>query len=143
MSPPDVPAIPGINDDVYLPFEIARAAGVPLEQVVAAVGGHDVFVRYGPAVRLGRRLAGLATPEGLRPRPLFTAFYASPPPVHGGNRLPFVVTGAFHACLIAAAVALAAAGRISSLPSPRPPAPSLQPSLVFVAEAGPGGGGGG
>jgi TonB family protein len=81
-------------------------------------------------------------PEKSRPGPLCTTFYK--PPVHTGNRLPFVVTAAFHACLIAA-VAVAAAGHTTLASSPQSPIllPSDDVRLVFVAEAGPGGGGGG
>jgi protein TonB len=134
---------PGSHDDVFLPWEIARAAGVPLEQVVAAVGGDAIFVRHAAAIRLGRRLASLTTAESQRPRPLFTMFYAST--AHAEARLPFMATGALHACLIAAAVILTAAGRTSSASSIRLPAPlpSDDVTLVFVAGAGPGGGGGG
>lgn len=132
---------PGTHDDVYLPCEIARAAGVPLEQVVADVGGETIFVGYGTAVRLGRRLAGLSMPDRER-RPLFTPFYA--PPVHAEKRLPMVLASAFHACLIAAAVALAAAGGTTVTAGHTPiQKPSDDVRLVFLAEAGPGGGGGG
>jgi TonB family protein len=133
--------VTGIHDDVYLPGEIARAAGVPLEQVVAAVGGEAIFVSHKAAVRLGRRLAGLSMPDG-GDRPLFTPFYAAPVPA--AKRLPLVAAGAFHACLLAAAVTLAAVGGTATM---RSDAPSQRPTddvrLVFLAEAGPGGGGGG
>jgi TonB family protein len=139
MLRPDAP----VNEDVYLPFEIATAAGVPLEQVVAAVGGEAVFVRHGAAILLGRRLAGLAGPAHARPRPLFATFYKSPG--HAGNRVPFMVTAAVHACLIAAAVAVAAAGHRTSGPRVQEPTrlPFDDVRLVFLAEVGPGGGGGG
>jgi protein TonB len=133
---------PGIDDDVYLPGEIARAAGVPVEQVIAAVGGVDVFIGHGAAIRLGRQLAGLTAAQGPPPRPLFTPFYTTPAQVGTEIQLPFVITGAFHALLIAAAVALAAAGRNpSSPPLAKKPPPDVR--LVFLAEPGPGGGGGG
>jgi protein TonB len=134
---------PGVDNDVYLPFEIARAARVPVEQVIAAVGGDAVFVRHGAAVRLGRRLAGLVISESRRPQPLFTTFYELP--VRSARPLPMAVTVAFHLCLIAAAVALATAGRGAVAASVRSPAPAAADDIrmVFVAEAGPGGGGGG
>jgi protein TonB len=139
-----LPGIAAVDDDVYLPHEIARAAGVPLEQVVAAVGGEAVFVRYGTAVRLGRRLAGLTAPEGPRQRPLFVPFYGSPATVAKEYRLPLVLTGLCHACLVAAAVLLTAAGRTSwAADLHPPPSPIEDVRLVFLAGPGPGGGGGG
>lgn len=132
--------VPVTHDDVYLPYEIAKAAGVSLEQVVAAVGGEDVFVGHGAAIILGRRLAGSSMAiEGRRP--LFTTFYASP--VGGEKRVPLVAATAFHACLMAVAVTLAT-GRTAAISSHAPD--QLPPDdirLVFLAEPGPGGGGGG
>ena len=45
-----------VQTEVYSTREIARAAGVPLERVVAAVGGADLLVGHDEAVRVGRAL---------------------------------------------------------------------------------------
>ena len=42
--------------DVYSPDEIARAAGVPEDAVVAAVGGATALVPLGDAIRIARTL---------------------------------------------------------------------------------------
>ena len=102
-----------------------------------------VFVRHGAAVRLGRRLAGLATPESRRPRPLFTTFYASPvraakaPAVRRHGGVPRVPD-----CRGRGPRRRRSRSSASSPPSPTH-LPSDDVRLVFVAEAGPGGGGGG
>ena len=54
--------------EVFLPREIADAAGVPLEQVLAAVGGPEVFLARAEAVRLARALRRARTPFIVRHR---------------------------------------------------------------------------
>ena len=41
-----------MQNEVFHPFEIAAAAGVPLEQVIAAVGARDVYLPHQTAVLL-------------------------------------------------------------------------------------------
>ena len=45
-----------LHSDVYSTREIAHAAGVPLERVVAALGSADLLLGHDEAVRLGRSL---------------------------------------------------------------------------------------
>src|SRR4051812_50102587 len=52
--------------EVYSPREIARAAGVPVEHVLVALGGRGGFVSHADAVGLGRELmAARRTPLRL------------------------------------------------------------------------------
>jgi TonB family protein len=130
------------RDEVYLPHEIARAAGVPLEQVVIATGGADVYVGHAAAVRIGRRLAGLLA-FGLKlPPPLFASYYAAATDGRE-TRKPLAVARVVQAVL----VVLAAVG-VTTLSVPTRAATRAEASpepvrLVFIAEPGPGGGGGG
>ena len=66
-----------MQNEVFHPFEIAVAAGVPLEQVIAAVGARDVYLPHQTAVLLGRRLARLSSLSAAQ-LPLFAAIYGSP-----------------------------------------------------------------
>jgi TonB family protein len=137
---------------MYSPREIARAAGVSEEQVLAALRGREGFVSHEDAVLLGRALAQSAArpenrvPQGVAPdaaerAPLFSAFAAGAARASG---LPLLVSSTLHAGLIAVLVFVATLG-------PAPTAATLQTSearpedmrLVFLSTPGPGGGGGG
>ncbi len=134
----------GAAEEVYLPDEIARAAGVPLEQVVVAVGGPRVFVGHRAAVRLGRQLAGLSAVSPASRSPLFSSFYCAPR-LDSRLRVPLALAGSFETALLAAALAIASIGFVpADAAMPPQPAAAAEPvSLVFLATAGPGGGGGG
>ena len=119
--------------DVYSPREIARAAGVPLERVVSALGRPDVLIRHDEAVRLGRALVG-------REPPLFANHHAA----KGARPFFLAVSSTLHAGLVGAAIFLTTfslAPTADALRSDGPPPEDTH--LVFIATPGPGGGGGG
>jgi len=59
---------------VYSAEEIARAAGVPVGPVVAALGGGSGLVSFADAARVGRALAhGRRPPQATAPRQLFSS----------------------------------------------------------------------
>jgi periplasmic protein TonB len=143
VSKPDSSLVPGPANpgpsqraDCYSPREIAVAAGVPEQQVVAALGGTRRYVLREEAVRLGRALHQLHRSEGS----VFAMFVNGPKARPAG--LPLAISSTLHAGVFAAALFLTTAGltpaaatavntRFDSIP------------LVFVALPGPGGGGGG
>lgn len=60
--------------DVYSAEEIARAAGVPVGPVVAALGGGSGLVSFADAARVSRALAhGRRPPQATAPRQLFSS----------------------------------------------------------------------
>src|SRR5579872_3937861 len=144
---------PPPDTELYSPAEIARAAGVPIEQVLAAlrtsltsstssttaaVGSRvSRSARYVPhpvAVRIGRAL--VRQREGL-----FTIFSGVPRDIR--SRPVFVLSSGVHAAFVFAFIGLATfniAPDIGTVHAEDHP-PSMQ--LVFLAEPGPGGGGGG
>jgi TonB family protein len=119
--------------EVYLPREIAEAAGVPLEHVIGALGGADGFVARADAVRLGSALRRARMPfvnhrRHDRGRPL----------------LSLAASGTFHAAAFGALVlvtTLGVAPAATPVLTDQEPAADLR--LVFLARPGPGGGGGG
>lgn len=130
------------REEVYLPHEIARAAGVPLEQVIVATGGSDVYVRHGLAVKIGRRLAGQAALGLKLPPPLFASYYGAST-ASADPREPLRVARVIQGML---AVLLAVAAGTLSAPTTaatRSDAAAERVRLVFIAIPGPGGGGGG
>jgi periplasmic protein TonB len=131
--------MPSPAPDCYSPHEIARAAGVPIERVLAEtrVG----YVPHAEAVRIGRRLARQAPQEPTRPAALFATVTGD-----AGRRptaVPLALSGTLHALLVAIAVVAtlnlapkaAVLGTEQRVPEPM--------HLVFLATPGPGGGGGG
>jgi TonB family protein len=126
---------PKCSTEVYSPGEIAHAAGVPPDQVVAALGRPDVFVRHDDAVKLGRALAkrgrGPFSRHGTR---------------HGKGVRPFffAISTTVHAGAVAAAILLTSLGLTSTTTRPGTNERRLEMTrLVFIATPGPGGGGGG
>jgi TonB family protein len=125
-----------IPNDVYSPREIARAAGVSIGEVRAALGGRDGFVPHDDAVRLGRELIGRRhTPFGIfqndRHRPAAAG-------------VPLAVSTTLHAGALAAVVFVATLSFGPTAAAVR--ADDERPAdmrLVFLASPGPGGGGGG
>jgi TonB family protein len=145
--------------EVYSTLEIARAAGVPVERVIAAVGGSSAFLPHAEAVRLGRALsrptAGADAPWDVQQSAhsgvgqttrtdeslLFSRVFERALPVRQG--VPLALSSAVHAALLAGAVlltsvSLSPAAAVVSVETPSEPA-----RLVYLNIPGPGGGGGG
>lgn len=117
--------------DVYSAREIARAAGVSLARVAAAMGPR-AYVPHADAVRIGRALI-------RRDRAIFAPI-ASQPTAHG---LPLALSSTLHLGMVAAAVFVTT---LTTTPSANTLAAIERADpmrLVFLARPGPGGGGGG
>jgi TonB family protein len=140
--------------DLYSPSEIARAAGVPEAEVIAALGGVRLFVGHADAVRLGRQLARAAAAPRIEDAPLAAgaavpaaslfALFSDGVPSRRSTGVPLAVSSTLHAGLIAFAVFLATfnlSPRAATLKPDDGPAEPMR--LVFIASPGPGGGGGG
>ena len=124
--------------DLYSPGEIARAAGVPESEVIAALGGVRRFIGHSDAVRLGRQLA-----RANSVRPLFSLFSEAAPSRRSAG-VPLAVSSTLHVGLIAFAVFLATfnlSPRAAALRDEDRPVEPMR--LVFISTPGPGGGGGG
>ena len=133
--------VPSPETQLYSPAEIARAAGVPIEHVLAALNGSgraSRFARYVPhpvAVRIGRALV-------RRDDRLFTIFSGAPREMR--SRPVFALSSGVHAAVVFAFIGLATfniAPDIAAVRGEDVPPAAMQ--LVFLAEPGPGGGGGG
>jgi TonB family protein len=142
--------------DVYSPREIARAAGVPEEQVVAALGSRDGFVPHTDAVRLGRDLRGRAdlnagasasaslSADFSRTRPALFSVFGVDARAPRAKGVPLAVSSTLHAGLVAGAVFVTSLGLAPTAATLHPeerPAETLR--LVYLTAPGPGGGGGG
>ena len=128
-----MPAKRAPTQDVYSADEIARAAGVAVEHIVAALDGRR-FVAHQEAVRIGRELIG----SGRLPLATFGSVGSRPT-----AGLPLVLSSTLHAAVLGTAIFVATLGLA---PAPATLAHVEQPEqmrLVFVATPGPGGGGGG
>jgi periplasmic protein TonB len=131
--------------DVYSPREIARAAGVPEEQVVAALGGNGrEYVPHDEAVRIGRLLVrhgGL--PTAAPPEPLF-AMFSNVTGSDTSNPVPLALSSTLHLLVMFIGVFIATFNLVPRAETfavdDHRPDPMR---LVFVATPGPGGGGGG
>src|SRR5438552_15254136 len=143
-----------MQTEVYSPREVALAAGVSEEQVIAALGG-DRYVLHHEAVRIGRLLAA-RRPETVdalaatvrmpmaAPQPLFTLFSDNVSAAKRPATVPLALTSTLHIGLIAAAIFIATfnlAPHAASIVSDERPVDPMR--LVFLATPGPGGGGGG
>jgi TonB family protein len=133
--------------EAYAPHEIARAAGVPLEQVIEALGSAGGFLPLDQAVRLGRSLrAGQMSVGDLAGAPassgLFSIFAAKTR--FPRWRMPLAVSSTLHAGVLAATVVITTLGLTSSARTLESTRPAAEPArLVFLIQPGPGGGGGG
>jgi protein TonB len=136
---------PNATTDVYSAREIALAAGVPEDEVRAALAdiGAPGYAGHADAVRIGRVLAaraGVAAGWGRTPASLFTGFSATAARQRA-NGVPLILSSTLHAVLIAVTMFMttlaphAAAGRVVERADPM--------RLVFLPTPGPGGGGGG
>jgi len=120
-----------VLDDVFTADEVARAAGVSVTDVHAALAADGIRTVFGTqyivgadAIRLGRRVKASAGAGPAR-RELVGAAFAS---------------SAVHGMLVAAAVWFSAgAAQTEAVEQP----PSAPTRLVFLMTPGPGGGGGG
>src|SRR6266850_1417554 len=144
-----------MQTDVYSPREIALAAGVSEEQVIAVLARPDGpptvegFIRHADAVRLGRMLALSSARSRFSgdfsakaTQPLF-ALFADGPATARPTTVPLALSSTLHIGLIAVAVFVATfnlAPRAATIADDRPADPMR---LVFLATPGPGGGGGG
>ncbi len=134
-----------MNIEVYSPREIALAAGVSEERVVAALGGYRGYVLHDDAVRIGRMLAAphaRATDAAALPQPLFWMFSDT---VTGSqtNPVPMAVSSTVHV-LVAIAVLVTTFNLAPRAAALAPDNRSADPMrLIFLATPGPGGGGGG
>jgi len=135
----------GRAHELYSPLEIAKAAGVPVADVLIALGHARGLVPHDEALRIGRmlspRVGGGA--RSLAPGPMFGLF-SEAAPSRRPTGVPFALSSTLHASLLALAVFLATfnlSPRAATLrPDDRPADPMR---LVFMATPGPGGGGGG
>jgi periplasmic protein TonB len=140
------------RSEVYSTREIALAAGVPHERVVAAIGRSDLFLGHDEAVRLGRSLVGgdatlrsnfsTAHPSAAPPT-LFSSVTEVPVPGHSKG-VSLAVSSTVHAGVIAGAIFLATFGmnpKASALATESLPAETSR--LVYLNIPGPSGGGGG
>src|SRR5262245_18081569 len=121
--------------EVYTAREIARAAGVPLETVVAALVHPDVLVGHDEAVQLGRTL------RTRRAQPETTLFAGHKP--ESRRPLFFAVSSTLHAGAFAGVVFLTTLTVGTVATALKDDAPREETQLVFLATPGPGGGGGG
>jgi len=139
--------------DLYAPNEIARAAGVPEADVIAALGGVRRFVGHSDAVRLGRHLVRAAAlrhgqdagvpPAAVTPAGSLFAIFSGAATSRRPTGVPLAVSSTLHAGLIAFAIFLATfnlSSRAAVLRDDIRPEPMR---LVFLSIPGPGGGGGG
>lgn len=141
-----------VPNEVFTVREVARAAGVPPDAVLALVeagavrtvpvGGRTLYLDREEAIRAGRRLvfeastSGLFAPVSPREPALFQPLVQAPRP-----QVPFAISSAAHALLVAT-VALATIGIGAATPD-MVSVPRSDTRLVYVTVAGPGGGGGG
>ena len=139
-----------MQTEVYSPREIALAAGVSEEQVLAALrdpGGPVTvsgYVRHADAVRLGKALVTPGSVPILAPSPrsLFSIF-AELRPSGRATTVPLALSSTLHVGLIAVALfaTFNLAPRAATILVDDRPAEPMR--LVFLATPGPGGGGGG
>jgi periplasmic protein TonB len=135
-----------IETQVYSPREIARAAGVTEDDIVAALGGRDDYVGHADAVAVAWRLraAGrhLVAADGAgRPETLFASLAA--PARLRPSRIPFAVSSTIHAGVLSVAVLVTTFGVAPTAMVPVEPIAHEPVHLVFLNLPGPGGGGGG
>src|SRR5580765_8963205 len=103
--------------DLYAPNEIARAAGVPEADVIAALGGVRRFVGHSDAVRLGRQLERAAAlrrggdaifpPGAPIPDASLFGIFSGAATLRRPAGVPLALSSTLHAGLIAFAIFLA------------------------------------
>jgi TonB family protein len=135
--------------EVYSPREIACAAGVAEEQIVAILGSPDGFVPHDDAVRLARdvrRHAAERTESNpfTAQRPALFSMFGPVVRTARPQGVPMAVSGTLHAGVVAVALFVTSLGltpTAKTLPPVVPDDPNTR--LVFLNTPGPGGGGGG
>jgi protein TonB len=138
---------PNATTDVYSAREIALAAGVPEDEVRAALAdiGAPGYAGHADAVRIGRALAaraGVAKSRGRTAVSLFAVF-SSTTARPRSNGVPLILSSTLHAVLIAATMFMTTFGLTPHAATSRVVGPADPMRLVFLATPGPGGGGGG
>jgi TonB family protein len=132
--------------EVYSPREIAQAAGVSEERVLAALGGVDRPVPHADAVRIGRALAvDTNDPKDMNtvaaaPAPALFSVFSSSSRRTPSKGVPLVLSSTLHAGIVAAAVFFATLGLTPTAATLDHREPTR---FIFIATPGPGGGGGG
>ena len=132
--------------EVYSPREIAQAAGVSEEQVLAVLGGVDRPVPHADAVRIGRALTvHMNDPKDTKivaaaPAPALFSVFSSRSRRTPSKGVPLAVSSTLHAGMVAAAVFFATLGLTPTAATLDHREPTR---LIFIATPGPGGGGGG
>ena len=128
-----------------MPREIARAAGVPLERVLAELGtsrASGAPVARTDAIRLVRRLRSNDT--AASGTPVATALFAGRTWRTGRSGVPALVSAGVHAAGVGVIVIAAGLGMGTSAMPLDEPSPRPEPlRMVYLAIPGPGGGGGG
>jgi TonB family protein len=124
------------RQEVYSPREIAQAAGVPAEQVVAALDGRAGFLPHDDAVRLGRAVRRVHTPFALyvpkEGRPI------------SSRASSLAVSSSLHGVVVAGVVLVTSLGLAPSANTLDTLVERAEPMrMVFMVAPGPGGGGGG
>lgn len=136
--------VPPSDLTLFTPRDIAKAAGVPIGEVLAALGDgrRDQWVPRAEAVRVVRRIrTALERDESHAPLPDLFARPARSARVAG---LPAAASGAAHALIVALALFVAGVGVGTEADPATTASERLEPvRLVFLAIPGPGGGGGG
>jgi periplasmic protein TonB len=139
-----------MQTDVYSPLEIAIAAGVSEEQVLAALralrGAVAVngYVRHDDAVAIGRMLTAHGrVPAFARWPPSLFSRFSEAGTADRTTTVPLALSSTLHVALIAVAVfaTFNLAPRAATFPVDDRPVEPMR--LVFLATPGPGGGGGG
>ena len=128
--------------EVYSVREVARAASVPVRDVLGLVASAQVstvgrrFLTESEAVRATRLLTGRSSEPVRQP-----ALFQVPERTERFSPAPYAASSALHAAFVAGIVLLTAFG-LRTAAAENPVRPSHM-RLVFVAIPGPGGGGGG
>ncbi|MEO8256867.1 MAG: TonB family protein [Acidobacteriota bacterium] len=129
------------RQDAYSVCEIALAAHVPEEHILAIVGRHD-YVPYAEALRIGRAVRRDDPLVAEAAGALFSIFSpAGPRSTTAG--LPLIVSSTLHlgATIVAVLITTFATAPAATTPGSIERADAMR--LVFYASPGPGGGGGG
>src|SRR5687768_3982651 len=108
------------SGEVYSPREIARAAGVPDDRVVAMLGSADVFLGWADAVHLGRSLIrptpadadliAAAEPGAVDSSRIFSVYERPATHTPAGRGLPLAISSTLHVAAVGAALIVTTLG---------------------------------
>jgi TonB family protein len=137
---------PNASSDVYSAREIALAAGVPEDEVRAALAGlegGDGYAGHADAVRIGRALAARdGISQARAPSSLLTTLSAKA--ARGrANGVPLILSSTLHAGVIAVTMFITPFGLTPHAATNTVVDRADPMRLVFLVTPGPGGGGGG